>query len=70
MEHGESLSPQQMGMPGPKGSDPPKKPHRTLGTVVATRSVWVKDFRQNVTSAASLAGHLGGLAGRHSPSSR
>ena len=33
------------------GSYPPKKPHRILGAVVATRSVWVKDFGQNVTSA-------------------
>jgi hypothetical protein len=33
------------------GSYPPKRPHRILGVVAATRSVWVKDFEQNLTSA-------------------
>ena len=33
------------------GSYPPKRPHRILGVVVATRSVWVKDFERNLTSA-------------------
>ena len=33
------------------GSYPPKRPHRILGVIVATRSVWVKDFEPNLTSA-------------------
>ena len=33
------------------GSYPPKRPHRILGCVVATRSVWAKDFRSNLASA-------------------
>ena len=33
------------------GSYPPKKPHRILGAVVATRSVWARDFEENLTSA-------------------
>ncbi len=33
------------------GKYPPKKPHRILGAVVATRSAWVRDFEQNLTSA-------------------
>jgi hypothetical protein len=33
------------------GSYPPKRPHRILGVVAATRSVWVKDFEENLTSA-------------------
>jgi hypothetical protein len=35
------------------GSYPPKKPHTILGVVAALRSVWVKDFEQNLTSALS-----------------
>ncbi len=38
------------------GSYPPKTPHRILGAVVATRSAWVKDFRENVTSALAQLG--------------
>ena len=33
------------------GSYPPKRPHRILGVVAATRSVWVKDFEKNLSSA-------------------
>ncbi len=33
------------------GSYPPKKPHRILGLVAATRSVWAKDFQGNLSSA-------------------
>ena len=38
------------------GSYPPKKPHPILGAVVATRSVWVKDFEKNLTAALSQLG--------------
>jgi hypothetical protein len=38
------------------GSYPPKKPHRILGVLAATRSVWVKDFQENVTSALAQLG--------------
>jgi hypothetical protein len=33
------------------GRYPPKRPHPILGVVAATRSVWVKDFRENLGSA-------------------
>jgi hypothetical protein len=33
------------------GKYPPKRPHRILGVIAATRSVWVKDFKDNLTSA-------------------
>ncbi len=32
-------------------SYPPKKPHRILGALVATRSVWLTDFEENLTAA-------------------
>jgi len=33
------------------GAYPPKRPHRILGVLAATRSVWVKDFEENLSSA-------------------
>ena len=33
------------------GAYPPKQPHPILGVLAALRSVWVKDFRENLTSA-------------------
>jgi hypothetical protein len=38
------------------GCYPPKRPHRILGVVVATRSVWVKDFQENLSSALAQLG--------------
>jgi len=41
------------------GRYPPKRPHPILGVVAATRSVWVKDFRENLGSALAQQGRLG-----------
>ncbi|HSW49858.1 MAG TPA: DUF6602 domain-containing protein [Bryobacteraceae bacterium] len=38
------------------GSYPPKKPHRVLGGIVATRSAWVRDFEQNLNSSLAQLG--------------
>ena len=38
------------------GSYPPKKPHRILGVLVGTRSVWLTDFQENLTAALDQLG--------------
>ncbi len=45
------LSRTSVPVPYAGGAYPPKKPQRILGAVVATRSVWVKDFDENLASA-------------------
>jgi hypothetical protein len=45
------LSRTSVQVPFAGGAYPPKRPHPILGVLAALRSVWVKDFKENLTSA-------------------